>query len=77
MNFGVEGFTGHQNGLIGQSATPACGRPNRSGERLAPYSAGCGSKVHAVSVPASLDTPSRLSTSCDSSFRVMMSDRPQ
>src|SRR6266403_1265898 len=77
-NFGAEGFTGHQNGLMGHRASTGM-RPSHptAARTLRPYSVGCGWNVHAVSVPASLDTPSRLSTSCDSSFRVIMSERRQ
>src|SRR5262249_32083395 len=74
-NLPREARTGHTNGCMGQSARTGV-LPSQPAFMSAarPYSGGCGSKVHAVSVPSSVEMPSSLRTSCDSGFRVMTSD---
>ena len=57
-------FTGHQNGLIGQTASTGV-LPSHPASRsaLRPYSGPSGSNVHAVSVPSSVGTP-KLAEHC-------------
>src|SRR5256885_15591267 len=45
-----------------------------SRKALRPYAAGCGSNVHAVSVPSSVEMASLPRTVCDSGLRVMTSE---
>src|SRR5216683_7099537 len=71
----TEALTGHSNGLIGQTTRTGV-RPSQPTCRkmLCPYSADRGSKVHAVSVPNSVGTPSSRSRVRDSSFLVITSE---
>src|SRR5262249_17340317 len=73
--FATDAVTGHQNGLIGQT-TSTGNFPSHPNFRsvVRPNSAGCGSNVHAVSVPSSVGTPSSRRTVRDSSLRVMTSE---
>src|SRR3982074_2742597 len=72
MTFGVDGFTGHQNGLIGHSASTGM-RPSHPAAASAsrPYSAGCGPQGPHPSLPAPAPHPQtaehllRLFVPCD------------
>ncbi len=68
------GFTGHQNGLIGQSARMGVSPSQPASIKiLRPTSGPDGSKVQAVSVPERDATPSSASTPLDASLRAMIS----
>src|SRR5580658_2122424 len=71
----TDGFTGHQNGLIGHTISTGVvpSHPARC-NAARPYSGPSGSKVRAASVPSSVGTPRWPSTVCDSGFRVIISD---
>src|SRR5947199_829185 len=71
----MEAFTGHSKGLMGHTTSTGV-RPSQPTSRntLWPYSGGSGSKVHAVSVPSSVGTPSSRRIVRDSSLRVMISE---
>src|SRR5277367_1579763 len=77
-HFGSDAVTGHQYGLIGQTARTGVvpSQPALRSDFFA-YSGPSGSNVHAVSVPSSVGTPSLPRTACDSTLRVMTRESRQ